>query len=84
MLRAFVFFLYNADNNVAVQSYNLGMVSCFIAVNWIMEHRSSKGWGKPVFNVINIWTLQAPLGLAINNVSGFAMCILHSRLRLPE
>ena len=34
-------FLYSLDNNVPVQSSNLGMVSCFTSANFAVEHRSS-------------------------------------------
>ena len=34
-------FLYSLDNNVAAQSSNLGMVSCFSGATFEVEHRSS-------------------------------------------
>ena len=42
MLRARVTFLYSLDNNVAEQSSNLGMVSCFSGATLDVEHRSTQ------------------------------------------
>ena len=35
-------FLYSFDYNVAAQSTNLGIVSCFSGVTYDVEHRSSE------------------------------------------
>ena len=42
MLRARVVFLYSLDNNVAVHSSSLGMVSCFSGDTLDVENRSTQ------------------------------------------
>ena len=42
MLRAWMAFLYSLDNNVAAQSSNLGIVSCFSGATFEVEHKSSQ------------------------------------------
>jgi hypothetical protein len=41
LLRAHVASLYSLDNNVAAQSSNLGIVSCFNGATFEVEHSSS-------------------------------------------